>query len=118
MLSSALRRNNGWDAQNIARRELRGNGAEMIGIHSIKLGVGYCYVIQGDKTIMIDAGSPGQAARFRKAMEALAIDPRSIRLIVITHGHWDHIGSARDIQEMTGARSPCTIGRRIGWKSP
>jgi glyoxylase-like metal-dependent hydrolase (beta-lactamase superfamily II) len=37
-------------------------------------------------------------------MERLGIDPRSIHLIVITHGHFDHIGSARDIQEITGAK--------------
>jgi len=73
-------------------------------IHPIKLGVGRCYVIQGERTIMIDAGGPRQVTHFRTALEALTIDPRSIRLIVITHGHWDHIGSARDIQEMTGAR--------------
>jgi len=75
-----------------------------VSIHPIKLGVDCCYVIQGDRTIMIDAGSPRQATRFWKAMETLTIDPRSIRLIVITHGHWDHIGSARDIQEITGAK--------------
>jgi glyoxylase-like metal-dependent hydrolase (beta-lactamase superfamily II) len=75
-----------------------------IRIHPIKLGVDNCYIVQGEGTIMIDGGSPGQAARFRKAMEALPIHPRSIRLIVITHGHWDHIGSARDIQEITGAK--------------
>ena len=75
-----------------------------LNIHPIKLGVGYCYIIQADGTIMIDGGSPGQAARFRKTMEALAIDPGSIGLIVITHGHWDHIGSAKAIKEMTCAR--------------
>ena len=72
-----------------------------VNIHSIKLGVDRCYVIQGEGTIMIDAGGPRQAARFRKALEVLTIDPHSIRLIVITHGHWDHIGSAKEIQAMT-----------------
>ncbi len=75
-----------------------------VNIHPIKLGVDHCYIIQGEGTIMIDAGSPGQATRFRKAMDRLGIDPRSIRLILLTHGHWDHIGSARDIQEITGAK--------------
>ena len=75
-----------------------------IDIHPIKLGVGHCYVVRGDRTIMIDAGSPRQATRFRKAIDTLAIDPRSIRLIVITHGHWDHIGSAGAIRALTGAQ--------------
>ena len=76
-----------------------------VDIRSIKLGVVCCYVVQGEEgTIMIDAGSPGQAARFRKAIATLQLNARTIRLIVITHGHWDHIGSAKDIQEITGAK--------------
>ncbi len=75
-----------------------------VNIHPIKLGAGCCYLIQGEMTIMIDAGGPRQAARFRNALATLTIDPSSIRLIVITHGHWDHVGSAREIQKMTGAR--------------
>ncbi len=31
------------------------------------------------------------------------IDPKDLQLVVITHGHWDHIGSAKEIKESTGA---------------
>ncbi len=73
-------------------------------IHAIKLGFEYCYLVQGEGTILIDGGSPNQAHRFVKAMARLNIDPKSVGLILITHGHWDHIGTARDIKEITGAR--------------
>jgi glyoxylase-like metal-dependent hydrolase (beta-lactamase superfamily II) len=84
--------------------QLPRKGTKLINIHAIKLGLIHCYVIRGDGAIMIDAGGPHQSVRFRKAMEILQLDTRSIRLIVITHGHWDHIGSAKDIQEITGAK--------------
>jgi hydroxyacylglutathione hydrolase len=38
-----------------------------------------------------------------EALERLSIRPGDIRLIVLTHGHWDHIGSAREIKGITGA---------------
>ncbi len=75
-----------------------------LGIHPIKLGVERCYVIRAEGTILIDGGAPKQAKNFMKGIETLSIKPEDIRLIVITHGHWDHIGSAKDIKEITGAR--------------
>ena len=47
----------------------------MISIHPIKLGLIHCYVIRGGGMVMIDAGGPRQAARFRKAMEGLNSTP-------------------------------------------
>ena len=38
-----------------------------------------------------------------RAMEAIPVDPREIRLIVITHGHFDHYYSASEFRELTGA---------------
>lgn len=38
-----------------------------------------------------------------RAMEAIPMNPREIRLIVITHGHFDHYYSASEFQELTGA---------------
>jgi glyoxylase-like metal-dependent hydrolase (beta-lactamase superfamily II) len=53
---------------------------------------------------LIDAGSPGQVQKFRKAVARLPVQLHDIQLIVLTHGHWDHIGSAKAIQEATGGK--------------
>ena len=75
-----------------------------VGIHPITLGVDHCYIIQGERVIMIDGGAPKQAKGFTKAIERLSVKPDDIKLIVLTHGHWDHIGSAKEIKEITGAK--------------
>jgi hydroxyacylglutathione hydrolase len=72
-------------------------------IHPLRLGVDHCYLLQGGSIIMIDGGAPSQANRFLKALESLSIRPGDIRLLLLTHAHWDHIGSARAIKELTGA---------------
>ncbi len=40
-------------------------------IHPITLGVDHCYLIRGEKIIMIDGGAPKQGKRFMKAIERL-----------------------------------------------
>jgi len=75
-----------------------------LSIHPIKLGVARCYVIQAEGTILIDGGAPKQARNFVKGIESLFINPKDIHLIAITHGYWDHIGSAKEIKEITGAK--------------
>jgi len=52
---------------------------------------------------MIEAGGPNQAQRFLQALRKLSIQPRDIHLLVLTHGHWDHVGSAKAIKDLTGA---------------
>ena len=53
---------------------------------------------------MIDAGGPKKLQQFRKILAKNKIDPARIKLIVITHSHFDHCGSARDIRDLTGAK--------------
>jgi hydroxyacylglutathione hydrolase len=53
---------------------------------------------------MVDGGPPNKAEDFRKAIEKIQIKPQDIKLIVLTHGHFDHIGSAKEIKEITGAK--------------
>jgi glyoxylase-like metal-dependent hydrolase (beta-lactamase superfamily II) len=73
-------------------------------IHTIKLGFDQCYLIGNKDWIMIDAGESNKKKIFLKKLAGLGIKPVQIKLVIITHGHWDHIGSARDIKELTGAK--------------
>jgi glyoxylase-like metal-dependent hydrolase (beta-lactamase superfamily II) len=75
-----------------------------IKIHPISLGFDSCYIIQDKGIIMIDGGAPKKAKNFMKALKRISIKPEDVQLIVITHGHWDHIGSAKEIKEITGAK--------------
>jgi glyoxylase-like metal-dependent hydrolase (beta-lactamase superfamily II) len=73
-------------------------------IYPIPLGIDTCYIIQDKGTVMVDSGVPKKAKDFIKALEKISIKPDEIQLIVLTHGHWDHVGSARKIKEITGAK--------------
>ena len=73
-------------------------------IHSIPMGPVNGYVVQGEGAIMIDGGTPGQMDDFLTGLERASVRPEEIQLMVVTHGHWDHIGSAKQIKEATGAR--------------
>jgi glyoxylase-like metal-dependent hydrolase (beta-lactamase superfamily II) len=74
-----------------------------IRIHILKLGVCNVYLLRAEGIIAVDAGPAGKGGAFRKGLDRAGISPSEVRLLVLTHGHWDHIGSARAVQEMTGA---------------
>ena len=73
-------------------------------IYPIQMGMTCCYIVHDKGTIMVDSGPPNKLANFIKNMKKLSIDPKQIKLIVITHGHYDHIGSTKVIKEATGAQ--------------
>lgn len=75
-----------------------------IRIDPISLGLDQCYIIRGEKAIMVDGGSPKQGKKFLSSLQRLSIKPQDIQLIVLTHGHWDHIGTAKEIKALTGAK--------------
>ncbi len=73
-------------------------------IYPIRLGFDCCYVIRDQGAVLIDAGVQGQAGRFERTLERLGLRPGDIQLLVITHGHFDHVGSAKRIRDLTGAK--------------
>jgi len=72
-------------------------------IFPVKLGLTTCYLVKDEGMVLIDAGVPRKINTFKNALKKIQIDPRLIKLIIITHGHFDHAGSALPIRELTGA---------------
>lgn len=74
-----------------------------VSFHCIPVGIDNCFLLRGTRTIFIDGGAPGGIRAFRRGLAALGVEPRTIDLIILTHGHWDHIACLSAIREMTGA---------------
>lgn len=62
------------------------------------------YLLQdGDGLVLIDTGFPGSADIILGALQGLGRSPADIRNIVLTHAHYDHIGSLATLAGKTGA---------------
>jgi glyoxylase-like metal-dependent hydrolase (beta-lactamase superfamily II) len=60
-------------------------------------------IVDKQNVIVIDAGMPHQAKRIVNRIRALGRSSQDVRLIVVTHGHVDHAGSAEALRRLTGA---------------
>lgn len=59
----------------------------------------------GDGLIIIDPGYPQSLYLVINNIYELGFNPKDIKYIVITHGHYDHLGAAKALQELTGAKT-------------
>ncbi len=75
----------------------------MTEIHPIALGTVRVFLLKGERNILVDAGNPGDDGKMVRKLSALGFRPEDISLIIITHGHQDHFGSADRMREITGA---------------
>jgi 7,8-dihydropterin-6-yl-methyl-4-(beta-D-ribofuranosyl)aminobenzene 5'-phosphate synthase len=57
----------------------------------LKTGWGFSCIVKGtEKTLLFDTGSDNEI--LLSNMESLGIDPAEIKLVVLSHNHWDHVG--------------------------
>lgn len=63
-----------------------------------------CFLVQGEGgCILVDAGLPGSEYKIGKVLRRQGLSFADIKLIVITHAHIDHAGSAARMRELSGA---------------
>ena len=62
----------------------------------------YSYLIYGEMITLIDTGVAGCEMQIFEYIRSTERNPSEIALIILTHSHPDHIGSARAIQRATG----------------
>jgi len=59
----------------------------------------------GDGLILIDTGFPNGLYLVLENIRVLGFNPYDIKYIVLTHGHYDHLGSAKALSALTGAKT-------------
>jgi glyoxylase-like metal-dependent hydrolase (beta-lactamase superfamily II) len=80
----------------------------MANSYRIQLGTSNAYLIQGDEgCILVDAGNPRQEKRFFRYLDQYGLRPEDVRLIVVTHVHFDHVGSLGAIK--AACRCPVAV---------
>ncbi len=108
------------------------HGKGMMRIHPLRCGLGIGFLIETVQGLyLIDSGSPGQQNRVLAKMRELG--RTDLKLIWITHAHYDHYGSAAALREITkvpvgahpadadsmvNGQSPLGISRSYGFIYP
>lgn len=62
--------------------------------------------------VLIDGGLPENAATIRRNVEALGVPMAQVRLILLTHAHFDHAGGLAQLKRASGARLVAGAGDR------
>lgn len=78
--------------------------ADKSGVYCIdEAGAARVFYVAPEHTL-IDAGMPHRANRILGGLAQLGVQPIHVRRIILTHHHWDHVGSLWELKRRTGAK--------------
>ena len=60
-------------------------------------------IISEGGCILVDAGIPGSEHKIERVLARYGLALHNIKLIIVTHAHVDHAGSAACLRELSGA---------------
>lgn len=74
-------------------------------IKTINFGGVNCYLVKtGDGYVLIDTGIPTKRTSLEKELASAGCQPGNLKLIVLTHGDYDHAGNAAYLREKYGTK--------------
>lgn len=77
-------------------------------VQTIEFGHSNIYLLQTESGyILVDAGMPNMGEKLDCVFQELEVNPKSIQLIIATHGHLDHVGSIAYAEKVTGGKILC-----------
>ena len=70
-----------------------------------KMGSVNCYLVKSDSGyLLIDTGGSNARSELESTLQSAGCQPGNLKLIVLTHGDFDHIGNAAYLREKFGAK--------------
>jgi glyoxylase-like metal-dependent hydrolase (beta-lactamase superfamily II) len=73
------------------------------GVHAVEHAHTNCYLVEGDDGVtLVDAGFPATWDLVQRALRLIGRSVDDVRGLVLTHGHFDHVGFARRLQQEHG----------------
>ena len=72
-------------------------------VNVIDLGMVNAFLLKGENLIMVDTGYDNHYDKVLTYLESHHVDPKNIKLIVITHNHSDHVSNLKRLHRLTGA---------------
>lgn len=68
----------------------------------IKGAISNCYLLLGERPVLVDTGAPGDLKRILSALKVHGVAPQDLALILLTHGHSNHAGCAAELKRRSG----------------
>ncbi|MCD4709511.1 MAG: MBL fold metallo-hydrolase, partial [Bacteroidales bacterium] len=74
-------------------------------VHRIGLvNVSSYLIYRPGEAILVDCGNNGSELKILETLKGLGLEPGMLKLLVLTHSHFDHAGSAGRLKELTGCK--------------
>ena len=74
------------------------------GVYRIPARAANTYLVEAPRgLVLVDTGLPGSDRKILEALTRLGKRPADVKLVLLTHRHLDHIGSAAAVKKMTTA---------------